>query len=148
MGRRAVTTPVLLYDGGCGLCARSVQWILRRDRRGTLRFAPLEGRYAAAVRAAYPELRDADSVVWVEPAEGRMAERVLVRSDAALAAAEYLGGVWRLALIGRLVPRLARDAAYRFVARHRHRHRHRHRLSGGTAACAMPVPDAAARFLD
>jgi predicted DCC family thiol-disulfide oxidoreductase YuxK len=135
-------TPVLLYDGSCGLCARLVQWILRRDRRGTLRFAPLEGRYAAAVRAAHPELRDTDSVVWIEPAEGKMAERVLVRSDVALAAAEYLGGVWRLALIGGLVPRPVRDVVYRFVARHRHR------LSGRTAACAIPAPDAAARFLD
>ena len=31
--------PVVLYDGVCGLCDRSVQLILRNDRRGRFRFA-------------------------------------------------------------------------------------------------------------
>lgn len=43
-GRTATTAAPawLLYDGTCGLCDRSVQWLLRRDRRGALRFARLE----------------------------------------------------------------------------------------------------------
>ena len=135
-------TPVLLYDRDCGLCTESVQQILRRDRRGTLRFAGLDGELAAALRTRHPELRDVDSVIWVEPADDGRPERVLVRSDAALAVARYVGGWWRLALIGRIVPRAPRDAVYRFVARHRHR------LPGSPATCVLPTPEIMARFLD
>ena len=34
--------PVLLYDGVCGFCNKTVQMILDNDRRGTLRFAALQ----------------------------------------------------------------------------------------------------------
>ncbi|MCC6889643.1 MAG: DUF393 domain-containing protein, partial [Hyphomicrobiales bacterium] len=38
------TGPILFFDGECGLCARSVAWCLRQDRRRVLRFAPIQGR--------------------------------------------------------------------------------------------------------
>jgi len=35
---------ILFYDGHCGLCHRSVQFVVRHDRDGTaFRFAPLQG---------------------------------------------------------------------------------------------------------
>ena len=93
--------PVLLYDGTCGFCAESVQLVLRHDRRRTLRFAALQGAFGRTVRARHPELEGVDSVVWVEPpAEGRP-EAVLVRSDAALRVARYLGGPFHLARLAR-----------------------------------------------
>ena len=41
--------PIVLYDGTCGLCHRSVQWLSRRDR-GQLWYAPLQGETAAALQ--------------------------------------------------------------------------------------------------
>jgi predicted DCC family thiol-disulfide oxidoreductase YuxK len=38
--------PVLLYDGLCGFCDRTVQFILARDAGGPMHFAPLQGDYA------------------------------------------------------------------------------------------------------
>ena len=134
--------PVLLYDGTCGFCAESVQLVLRHDRRRTLRFAALQGQFGEAVRARHPELRRIDSVVWVDPAASGKPGRVLVRSDAALQVARYLGGWWRLLEVGRLVPRPVRDAAYDLIARHRHT------LSGGGPACLVPAPEERERFLD
>ncbi len=132
--------PVLLYDGACGLCASSVQFILARERGHALRFAPLQGTLAAAIRIRHPEIDGVDSMVWVERA-GEPGERVHVRSAAVLQAARYLGGVWRLATAGWLVPRTVRDAGYDFVARHRHR------LFGGEQ-CYLPPPGVRARFLE
>ena len=37
---------VVFYDGVCGLCDRTVRFLLRRDRRDRLRFAPLQGEVA------------------------------------------------------------------------------------------------------
>jgi predicted DCC family thiol-disulfide oxidoreductase YuxK len=137
----APDTPVLLYDGDCGLCAGSVQFLLRHEpphRRAALRFAPLQGDYAAQVRAHHPELIGVDSVVWVDPAN--LAAPVRVRSDAALQALTHLGGAWALlAALGRVVPRMVRDAVYDRIARHR--------LSLAAPRCLLPTPEERARFL-
>ncbi len=135
------TGPVLLYDGACGLCGGTVRLVLRHDRVGTLRFAPLGGAFARAVAERHPEVRGADSVVWWEPGAPGSHERVLVRSAAALRVARYLGGAWRILLVLWLVPRPLRDGVYDLIARHRHR------LAGG-AACVVPGPGERARFLD
>jgi len=135
-------TPVLLYDGTCGFCAESVQTVLRHDRRRTLRFASLQGAFGTEVRARHPELAGADTVVWVELGSTERSERVLLRSDAALRVAAYLGGWFHLARVAAVLPRPVRDAAYNLVARHRHQ------LTGEASHCLVPAPDARARFLD
>lgn len=126
--------PVLLYDGTCGFCARSVQFVLASDRRGTLRFGPLQGAFGRSVVVAHPELHDVDSVVWHDESGVR------VRGDAALAVLDYLGGGWRvLSGLGHLVPRRLRDALYDALARRRFRLAAR--------ACLLPTPEERARFL-
>ncbi|MCC6245359.1 MAG: DUF393 domain-containing protein [Gemmatimonadaceae bacterium] len=143
-------TPVLLYDGECGLCARSVQFVLTHERptsnadrethSGALRFAPLQGRFATEVRRVHPLLHSIDSVVWFVPDDGA-GSQLLVHSDATLAIFSYLGGMGRvLAGIGRMVPKPLRDALYRRVARRRH--------SLFAAACLLPTPAQRARFVD
>ena len=134
--------PVLLYDGACGFCSRTVQFVLRHDGQRTLRFAPLQSPYAARVIARHAELTDLDSLMWVESAGGGGTERVLVRSAAALSVAAYLGGWWRPLLAAWLVPLPLRDAVYDLVARHRHR------LFGASDRCFVPPLEARARFLD
>jgi predicted DCC family thiol-disulfide oxidoreductase YuxK len=138
----AAASPVLLYDGACGFCAESVQLVLRHDRRRTLRFAALQGAYGIALRARHPELDGVDSMVWVEPDETANGSRVLVRSDAALRVARYLGGWWNLAMIGQLLPRPVRDSLYNLIARHRHR------LLETDPTCLLPDPEVRERFLD
>ena len=138
----AVTGPILLYDGSCGFCAESVQLVLRHDRAGTLRFAPLGGALGGAIRASHPELDAVDSMVWFEPGPDGTPGRVLVRSDAALRIPRYLGGWWHLVRAGAAIPRPLRDALYQLIARHRHR------LLAGGPACLVPAPEVRARFLD
>jgi len=139
---RAKEGPVLLYDVLCGFCDRTVQLVLRFDRRGVMRFAPLEGAFAREVLDRHVGLRDVDSLILVEPsAEGR-AERVRVRSDAVLALARHVGGLWRALSLFRWVPRSVRDWAYDVFARHRYR------VFGRHAACPIPPPEVRARFLD
>ena len=132
---------LLLYDGDCGFCAASVQLVLRHDRRRTLRFASLQGPTGAAIRARHPELAAVDSVIWVDDAGHAGAERVTVRSAAALRVARYLGRGWRvLGILGWLVPRPVRDAAYDLIARHRMR------LTA--PACVLPDARERSRFVD
>jgi predicted DCC family thiol-disulfide oxidoreductase YuxK len=114
-------SPVLLFDGECGLCNRVVQRILKADRRGTLRFASLQGRFAREVMAHHPELSGVDSMAWVEPIGDSAGERVFIRSEAAFRIADYLGFPWRAMTVARLIPHALRDRVYDWVARRRHR---------------------------
>ncbi len=132
---------ILLYDGTCGFCAASVQFILRHERQRSLQFAPLQGELAAKVKRRRPELEGVDSMVWIDAA-GTPAESVLVRSQAVLRAATYLGRYWNVAQVGRLLPGTWRDALYDFIARHRHK------IIGSAEMCYVPPPEVRSRFLD
>ncbi|MBU6366745.1 MAG: DUF393 domain-containing protein [Gemmatimonadetes bacterium] len=133
---------VLLYDGDCGLCARSVQFVLRHERparRGALRFAPLDSPYGQALRARHPALAGVDSVVWHTPAPDGPGT-VATHSEAVRAVLRHLGGAWGwMAVLLGVVPRPVRDTGYRLVARHRRR------LFAPT--CVIPAASDRARFL-
>ena len=141
-GHPALPGPVLLYDGACGLCAASVQFILRHERQHSLYFAPLQGSAGDQIRRRHPGLRGIDSMVWVEPATAGQPERALVRSAAVLRVARYLGGRWRLAAATKLLPARLRDLGYDWLAQHRHS------LGGEEASCFLPSAESRSRFLN
>jgi predicted DCC family thiol-disulfide oxidoreductase YuxK len=133
----APVEPLVLYDGVCGLCSKSVRWILRHEKDHTLRFAPLQGPTAAALREQYPQIpRTLESVVLVEGG------RVHLRSKAFLYTAHHLRAPWRWAYAVRWFPAFVMDLGYRLIARIRYR------VWGKTDACELPAPDERARFLD
>jgi predicted DCC family thiol-disulfide oxidoreductase YuxK len=138
---KSASEPVLLYDGVCGFCNWAVQLVLAHDRRGTMRFSPLQSDFGEALRTRHPELRDVDSVVYLEPATDSTAERYYVRSVAALKVAAYLGGVWRIALAAWIIPRPVRDYLYDLFARHRYR------FFGKQESCMLPSRDVRSRFI-
>ena len=44
---------LVLFDGVCGFCDRLVGFLIERDAAERLRFAPLQGETAAALRARH-----------------------------------------------------------------------------------------------
>jgi predicted DCC family thiol-disulfide oxidoreductase YuxK len=132
---------ILFYDGDCGLCSRSVRFLLKRDRAGALRFAPIQGKTARACLS--PPLRDQlSTVIYYRPkAPGRGEEPPLLRSEAMLCALIDTGSAWRWpAKVARWIPLGWRDAAYDWVARNRC-----HFFSKGT--CALPSHEAEKKLL-
>lgn len=114
-GVSVIDHPVLFYDARCGVCRRFIRMAVRADRRGLLRIAPLEGARGDALRRAHPQFSKRDSAVLVTPSGPPRGF-----SDAILGTMDYLGGRYRLlARVGRLVPRAARDWAYRTFAHNR-----------------------------
>jgi len=135
--------PIILYDGVCGLCNRLVQFLLKHDRHGRLRYASLQSDFAAKVLQRHGfDPKDLDTLHVIENYD-QPAERVLQRSDAVLRAGRELGGIWfPLASLARIVPRPLRDLFYRFVARNRYR------VFGKYDTCMLPDPNQRNRFLD
>lgn len=128
----------MFFDGVCGLCNRTVQFLLRRDRRDRLRFAPLQGPTARRILIPLGGRPEALDTIYVVTADGRL----LQRSRAVLFAAAALGGAWALLNLLRVVPRPLADLLYGLVARVRYR------VFGRLDACAMPTAAERAKFLD
>lgn len=131
---------LVLFDGECALCNGWVKFVLQRDRRGIVHFAPLQGPTAQRILAARSDAPAAlTTLILVEDA-GTPAERIRVRSDAALAVLRELGGIWRLVGWLRVVPRVVRDGVYDFIARRRYQ------WFGKEESCLVPAPGMRARF--
>jgi len=135
--------PIILYDGVCGLCNRSVQFLLKHDKEERFRFASLQSDFAAKVLGRHGlDPKDLDTVHVVENYD-QPGERVLQRSDAVLRAGRELGGFWGASSsIARIVPRALRDVVYRLVATNRYR------VFGKYDSCMLPDPNQRSRFLD
>jgi predicted DCC family thiol-disulfide oxidoreductase YuxK len=128
---------LVLYDGECGLCDRTVQFLLRHDKKGVLNYAPLQGETARPFVGAEPAL---ETMLLVE----RLADgstRVSARSRGVFRTLAKLGGFWRVVSWLRILPGFLTDLGYRLVARHRIQ------LFGRVDACRVPDPENRQRFL-
>jgi predicted DCC family thiol-disulfide oxidoreductase YuxK len=125
-----------VFDGVCNFCSGSVQIALRLDRKGVIRFTPLQSPFGQAIAAKHGlDLENPDSFLFFDDG------RALDASDAVLALAGRLGAPWSWAGVLRIVPKTWRDAAYLLLARNRYR------LMGKKDACMIPTPEQRARFI-
>ncbi len=127
---------IILFDGVCHLCNGFVQFIIRRDRRGIFKFAPLQSALGREISRAYGLDPDPLQSVMLVSKNG-----AFLRSDAALEVATQLGGLWRLVGVFKIVPKGLRDWVYCFIARNRYL------WFGKREACMIPTPEVRQRFL-
>ena len=129
--------PILLFDGVCNLCDRSVQFVLDHDADRVFRFASLQSEVGRAlIGRCGLDPESLDSVVLFA------AGQCHVRSEAAWRIAGQLDAPWSWLAATRLIPRRGRDVVYNWVARNRYR------WFGTREACRIPTPEVRARFLD
>jgi predicted DCC family thiol-disulfide oxidoreductase YuxK len=137
---------LVLYDGECGLCNRSIRWFLRRDRRDRFRFAPSSDPRAIEILAQHGIAATSpgagpDTIVVLRNV-GTPLEDMLVRSNAVLACLRALPQPWPMAAaLLRLIPRPFRELGYRQIARWRYR------FFGRLATCPLPTPEERGHFL-
>ncbi|MGC3984419.1 MAG: thiol-disulfide oxidoreductase DCC family protein [Pseudorhodoferax sp.] len=128
---------IVVFDGQCLLCNGWVQFLLKHDRAGRLRFAAIQGRTGQALLARQGlRVEGLQTLLLVD------GDRVWQHTAAIFRVLHALGWPWRLAWMGWLVPVVVRDPLYRLMARHRYRWFGRH------DTCMVPTPNVAERFLD
>jgi predicted DCC family thiol-disulfide oxidoreductase YuxK len=132
---------VVLFDGVCVLCDRSMRFLLRIDRRERLRFAPLQGETARGVNDRHPEIDSRLATVVYIRGLGGPGESVHERSDAAVAILRDVGGLWPIACAARIIPGIIRDGVYDWIANRRYR------WFGKLEACQLPDKGSSERFL-
>lgn len=127
---------IVLFDGTCAFCERSVIFMAKRDPAGYFRFGASQSPEAAALLAPYGVTREtARSIILIEDG------RVYLRSTASLRIAARLTPPWSWFRVFLVVPAPIRDAAYRVVAAVRVR------LAGRSNACEIPPPEIRARLI-
>ena len=135
--------PIILYDGVCGLCNRFVGFVLKRDPRDQFRFAALQGPLSRVILGRHGLNPDALETVYLVIDYQLPSERLLSRSDAAIAVFARLGGVWqRVSRLMASCPRRIRGWAYNTIAGSRYRY------FGKYQSCPLPRPEDRHRFLD
>ena len=128
---------ILLFDGVCNLCNGWVDFVIRRDPRGRIRFAALQS--AAGSKA----LRDIglpndylDSIIFID-VDGT----VRTASTGVLATLRELRWPWPLFYALILIPAPVRDFFYRHIAEKRYL------WFGKRDTCRLPTEDEERRFL-
>ena len=128
---------IILFDGVCNLCNRSVQFIIKRDKLKKFRFASLQGKTGQAILEQFNLSKDAyNSFILVDK------EKVYTRSAAALEVFKRLGGAWKLLYALVIVPKFIRDGLYNWIARNRYK------WYGKKEECMVPTPELKNRFME
>ena len=126
---------VILFDGTCAFCERSVRFIATRDH-GYFKFGASQNPEGRALLAQYGTNREAArSIILIEDGE------VSLRSTAVLKIARRMTAPWRWAAMFLVVPTPIRDAVYRVVAAVRHR------VAGQSNACEIPPSEIRQRLI-
>ena len=130
---------IIFFDGVCGLCSRMVDFVLREDQERFFLYSPLQGETFRSIKRDHPETLNTDSIFVLR--RGPTKEVLLQESDALIYIVDNLPKYRWLAVIGRFLPKLTRDAAYRAIAATRYR------IWGKRDSCRIPNAEERSRFL-
>lgn len=127
---------IVLFDGVCNLCNGFVQFIIKHDRAGKIKFSQLQSESGQRLLMPHTILIEkADSVVYIRDG------KVHLRSSAALYILRDLGGVWKITSVFFIVPKPVRDFIYDIIAKYRYR------WFGKRESCMVPTTEVMQRFL-
>jgi predicted DCC family thiol-disulfide oxidoreductase YuxK len=128
---------IVLFDGVCNLCNRSVQFILKRDKKKQFQFGSLQGKTGQEYLRKYH--LPADQFHSFMLIEGNV---LYTRSTAVLRMLKYLGRGWQLLYVFIYIPQPIRDGVYSLIASNRYK------LFGKKDQCSIPTAEERERFLD
>ncbi len=130
---------IVLYDGYCVLCSRSIDFILSRDSLATFQFASLQSDFAQSI---LPEM--GYTVVNIQNLSNTVYQRVKeikIKTDAFQTVMWDLGGIYKVSRLAYCLPRVVRDFGYDRLAKLRYR------IFGKRNSCRVPTLQEKTRFL-
>jgi predicted DCC family thiol-disulfide oxidoreductase YuxK len=136
-----VAKHLVLYDGVCGFCDRTIQFVLKRDKGGLFRFAPLQSDFAREAASRHGHDASKLDTLCLLLNEGGPDERMLVKGRAVVRILREIGGFWWIVSGIGALPTLLLDFGYDLVAGNRYR------IFGRLEACRLPTPEQRDRFV-
>ena len=136
MSQKENLNKILLFDGVCNLCNATVQYVIRYDKKRTLKFASLQSPFGRKILSEkYRDTSALKTVMYIRN------EEVLTKSSAFLTLMKDLGGIHQSVIVFWIIPRIVRDSLYDFIAANRYA------VFGKKESCYLPSPDLEDRFI-
>jgi predicted DCC family thiol-disulfide oxidoreductase YuxK len=127
---------IVFFDGDCGVCNFWVQWILERDKKDQFMFASLQSDFGQKFLSE----RGLDTTVFNTMYLWKPKQYYHIKSRAVLQIASLLGGIYKLAGIGRIIPKFLSDGVYDIISRNR--------MKLANQKCYLPTPHQRAKFIE
>ncbi len=128
---------IILFDGECNLCDKSVQFILKRDDNDVFRFVSLQSDLGKSLlQELHLSSQNIDSIVLLLPTTS-----YLIKSKAVLQIAKTLGFPYTLLGIFNLFPSIVFDKLYDYIAQRRTQ------WFGVNQNCMLPTSSLKDKFL-
>lgn len=127
---------VILFDGVCGLCNKSVSWLIKKDNHAYLRYTSLQGEFSKNLKINSSNFPTSDSLIIIKDG------KIFNKSTAALLIAKKLPIPWKLFYAFIIIPKGFRDIIYDFIAFNRYK------WFGKSKTCRIPNSKEKHLFLD
>ena len=128
--------PTILFDGVCNFCNSAVNFVIKRNAKANILFAPMQTEAGQKLLRKYNlPLNDMQSFIFIDNG------KAYKQSTAGLRVCRYLRGLWPLCYGLIIVPVFIRDGIYNWIARNRYK------WFGVRQQCMIPTPEVKARFL-
>ena len=128
---------IILFDGVCNLCNSAVNFVIKRDKKNMIQFAPLQLETAYVLLAKYKiPAQEMKSFIFIEHG------KAYTQSTAALKVCRHLVGAWPAFYSLIIIPVFIRNGIYKLIARNRYK------WFGQKNECMIPTPELKAKFLN
>ncbi len=128
--------PILLFDGECGFCNKSIQFFLKREKNKKMHFVPLQSEIGKQLRAYFEISDKVDSIILIKE------YNAFIKSCAALRLTPFMKGAWPLIMAFVIIPPFIRNWVYDLIAKNRMK------FFGRVQSCELLPKDDRVRFLD
>lgn len=126
---------IILFDGECNFCNKTVQFIIKRDPKGYFKFASLQSDIGKKLLKKFNAQQDLDSLFLLEK------DRFYYKSSAVLRICKKLKGVYKIGYFLLVIPKPIRDYFYSIFSKNRYK------WFGKSNNCVIPSPEMRNRFL-
>lgn len=126
---------IVLFDGLCNLCNKTVLMLIKFDKKNNLHFAAQQTIAGEKLKNQYLVKQDTSSVVFIKE------NLVYYKSDAIIEIAKLLSGWPRIAVLAVVFPKFFRNWIYDLVAKNRYR------FFGKQSVCAIPAKSIEHKFI-
>ena len=128
--------PIILFDGVCNFCNRTVNIIIEHDKEAHFKFAASQSNAGIQLIQRFKlNQTSAASVILIDN------DKVYTKTDAVIQIATHMKGWPRLFIGLKFIPKFIRDFGYDLVAKNRYT------LFGKRETCRIPDESIRHRFL-
>jgi predicted DCC family thiol-disulfide oxidoreductase YuxK len=112
----AIKEPVVLFDGECNLCSRSVQFIIKHDAKKVFRFASLQSSFGKQIKE-YFKIDDTqpETILLLKNND------IYKSSTAILHISKELNGTWKIFYAAIIIPKPIRNYIYNIISKNRYK---------------------------